>query len=149
MTGVLPDARLPGILAGLRWRIRPERFTLVGISARERQLALRLLPGLTGAFVQLVVEPDGVTLLVPEADWRSISPAFPRATLQQALRVLSFENDLPDDLVGLLAAISAALAAAGAPILAVCTFSHDHLVIRERDLDVVSKALDALVAQYR
>lgn len=144
MTTPTTDPRLPEIMSQRRWRARPERFALVGISQREHQLALRLLPGVTGSFVQLVVEPDIVTLLLPDRDWRVIRPAFPHARVQQPLKVISFDLDLPEDLTGFLATVATALAAAGVPILAVCGFTKDHVVVRERDLSAALRAIEGL-----
>jgi len=46
-----------------------------------------------------------------------------------------FDLDLPAELVGFMAAISGALADAGVPLLAVCGYTKDHLLVREEHLD--------------
>ena len=46
--------------------------------------------------------------------------------------------------MGFLAAAARALAAARVPILAVCSFSKDHLLVREAQLAVALAALEAL-----
>ena len=104
-------------------------------------LALGLLASVTAPFIQMIVEPDVLTLLLPQSDWRSLRPAFPRARIQQPFRVISFDLDLPDDLVGFLAVASRALADAGVPILAICGYTKDHILVREEHLD---RALAAL-----
>jgi hypothetical protein len=140
------DPRLAGLLAGLRWRVRPERFVLAGIQAREQIVALRLLAGLRGAFWQVIVEPDELTMLVEERDWRELAPAFTRPRVLRPMCVISFDIELPPDLVGFMAALTAAIARSGASLLAVCSFGQDHLVVREEDVERVGAALDALVA---
>jgi hypothetical protein len=141
------DPRLAAILRTLEWQVRPERLALVGIDPREQPVALRLVAGITGRLWQLTVAPEVVTLLLEESDWRQVSPAFPRARLERGYRAISFEVDLPPDLVGFMAALSGALAAAGVPLLAVCSFTRDHLVVREADLERAEAAIRDLVAR--
>ena len=137
----MTDPRIATLLGQARWQARPERFVLAALKPNERVLALGLLASVTAPFMQLIVEPDVLTLLLPQSDWRSLRPAFPRARVQQPFRVISFDLDLPDDLVGFLAVASRALADAGVPILAICGYTKDHILVREEHLD---RALAAL-----
>lgn len=140
------DPRLPDILRRLRWSALPERYVLVGIDPRESAVVIRLLGGLRARLWQLFVAPDMITFILPENDWRSISPAFPRARVERPYRVVSFDIDLPPDLSGFLALISNALAADSVPIVAISGFSRDHLLLREADLDHALAVLDSLVS---
>src|SRR5215207_3812878 len=99
----MSDPRIITLMRQARWQPRPERFALIGLDPRERLVVARLLVGISAPFMQLIVEPDTVTLVLPEADWRSLRPAFPNARVQAPFRVITFEHDLPDDLVGFLA----------------------------------------------
>src|SRR5215470_17862935 len=101
-----PNEQLRVVLAQISWHARPERFVVAGLEPRERLLALRLLLGVAGAFWQFIVEPDMVTLVVAEAEWRTMSHAFPHARVERHYRAISFDIDLPDGLVGFMAAIS-------------------------------------------
>jgi hypothetical protein len=143
------NEQLRAVLAQVSWRTRPERFAVVGLEPRERLLALRLLPGVTGMFWQLFVEPDMLTLVVAEAEWRTISHAFPHARVERSYRAISFEMDLPDGLVGFMAAISGALAGANVPLLAVCGYTKDHLLVREEYLEAALRAIETLVKAHR
>jgi uncharacterized protein len=138
------DSRIPLLLRQARWQARPERFVLAALEPNERVLALRLLAGVVAPFIQLITEPDLLTLLLPQSDWRSLRPAFPHARVQQPFRVISFELDLPNDLVGFLAVASRALADAGVPILAICGYTKDHILVREEHLERTLAALGAL-----
>ena len=144
-----PNEQLRVVLARISWHARPERLVVAGLESRERSLALRVLSGVTGAFWQLIVEPDMVTLVVAEADWRTISHAFPHARVVRPYRAISFDMDLPDGLVGFMAAISRALAGAGVPLLAVCGYAKDHLLVREEHLAQALQAIEALVSAER
>ena len=139
----MTDPRIATLLGQTRWQARPERFVLAALKPNERVLVLRLLAGVTAPFMQLIAEPDLLTLVLPQSDWRSLRPAFPHARVQAPFCVISFELDLPNDLVGFLAVASRALADAGVPILAICGYTKDHILVREEHLD---RALAALTA---
>ncbi len=149
MSDPLPDPRLPAIFAQLRWHARRERFVVAGLPPRDRLLAAQLLSRATGTFLQFTIEPDVLTLIVAEADWRLLSPAFPRARVERPFRVISFDLDLPADLKGFLAAVTTALAGAGVPLLALCGYSKDHVLVREEHLDAAMQAISALVSPHR
>jgi hypothetical protein len=140
----MTDPRISALLRQARWQARPERFVLIGLEPRERLVLARILPGISAPFMQMIVEPDRLTLVLPDADWRTLRPAFPNARVQAPLRVITFALDLPDDLIGFLAAASRALADAGVPILAICGYSKDHLLVPEEQLAVALNALEAL-----
>ena len=138
------DPRILALLQQASWRPRRERFVLVGLEPNQRQVVARLLASITAPFVQLIFEPDMLTLLLPEAEWRSLKPAFPGAQVLAPCRVISFDLDLPDDLVGFLSVASQALAAVGVPILAICGYAKDHILVREQHLDLALTALQSL-----
>jgi hypothetical protein len=140
----MTDPRITTLLSQARWQARPERFVLAALRPNERVLVQGLLAGVTAPFMQLIAEPDVLTLLVPQSDWRVLRPAFPHARVQAPFRVISFDLDLPSDLVGFLALASRALADAGVPILAVCGYAKDHILVREEHLE---RALAALTPQ--
>ena len=59
-------------------------------------------------------------------------------------RILTFDTVLPFDLVGFLAKISRALAEENISILAISSFSTDHILVREKDLDRAIEKLESL-----
>ena len=95
-------------------------------------------------FAQLIAEPDLLTLALPEREWQALAAGFPQAQAEAPFRVISFDLDLPADLVGFLAAVGAALAEAQVPILAICGYTKDHLMVRERHLPAALAALERL-----
>ena len=143
----MTDPRIATLLGQARWQARPERFVLAALKPNERVLVQGLLAGVTAPFVQLIAEPDVLTLLLPQSDWRVLKPAFPHARVQAPFRVISFELDLPNDLVGFLAVASRALAEAGVPILAICGYTKDHILVREEHLERALTALSGAKAE--
>lgn len=136
--------RVATLLAQHPWSVHPDRFVVVGLEPRLQRLALQLLVNTQASFFQCVVEPQEVTLVLPEHIWRELEPAFPHAREQLSFRLLQFNHDLPDDLVGFMAVVADALAQAGVPLLAVCSFSRDSLLVREDDLPTAIQALEQL-----
>lgn len=65
----------------------------------------------------------------------------PDAVALRDLRALVLAEDPPPDAVGVLAALTAALAQAGVWVLAICTHDTDHLLVRAAELE---RALAAL-----
>jgi hypothetical protein len=142
----MTDPRIATLLGQAGWQARPERFVLAALKPIERRLALGLLAGVAAPFMQLIAEPDLLTLVLPQSDWHPLKPAFPHARVQAPFRVISFDLDLPNDLVGFLAVASRALADAGVPILAICGYTKDHILVREEHLERALAALNGAQA---
>ncbi len=138
------DPRVAEILSRRPWRVRPERFALVGLPPGGQGAAAEAFARLQSPFAQLIVEPDLVTLALPEDAWAALRGAFPQAQVEASFRVISFDVDLPADLVGFLAAVSRALAEARVPILAICGYTKDYVMLRERHLDAALAAIERL-----
>lgn len=141
-----PNQQLAAVFASIRWHVRPERFVLVGVEPRMRRLAFQLLINIDEPFMQCIVEPEMLTLVLPEPTWREVQAAFPRAHVQQPFRVISFDLDLPPDLVGFLAKVTAALAHAHVPVLAICGYARDYVMVHDDDLPMATQALQLLFA---
>jgi hypothetical protein len=86
-------------------------------------------------------DPFETTLIVRAA----LAAALPEpATLLGDRRVILLEGTLPDDLVGFMAAITAALAERGIWLLALGAATRDHLLVGEERLDDALAALGTL-----
>jgi len=144
----MSDPRLAAILAQMRWVTRPERFVLVRLHPRERLVALQLLSRAGSDMVQFIAEPECLTMLLSERDWRELQPGFPNARIQRYYRMISYAADLPDGLIGFLAAVTQALAAAGIPILAVCSFARDHILVQEHAAPAALLVLEQLARDH-
>ncbi len=144
MSETQPNQQLAAVLTTMRWLVRPERFVLVGVEPRMRRLAFQLLINVDKPFMQCIVEPEMLTLVLPETTWREVQAAFPRAHVQQPFRVITFDLDLPPDLVGFLANVTDVLAHAGVPVLAICGYARDYVMVQEADLPAATQALQTL-----
>jgi hypothetical protein len=145
----MPDPRLPELLKTIRWHVRPETLALVGLPLAELPAILTAAAQISAPFWQIIVEPEMVTLVLPESAWRILAPAFPDARVQPTFRAISFDADLDANLVGFMALLSRAIAEAGVSLLAVCSYSRDHLLVREADLHRATSAIEALIAAQR
>ena len=140
----MPDSRVQAIVRQRPWSVRPERFVLAGIPPEARRAALAALADIDAPFAQLIAEPGLITILAPEQAWPAMSIQFVGARVEAPFRVISFELDLPADVVGFLAAVSQAIAGAGVPILAICGYTKDHILVREQHLAAALGALESL-----
>lgn len=64
--------------------------------------------------------------------------------IEKGWRVLTFNTVLPFGLVGFLAKVSQALANKKISILAISTYSTDHILVKEKDLKKTIKTLESL-----
>ena len=114
MTG---ETDLSTLLRTLRPALQEEAF---GFFSLAEAVALPLLSGARGCFR----EEEGLTLILPVETARAhgLTPEAP-----WALITLTVHSSL--EAVGFLAAISAALAAAGISLNAVSAYTHDHLFV--------------------
>lgn len=95
-------------------------------------------------FSVLIADKDELTLLLPEAACTAFSRRLRYAQVsEQTYRLITFDAELEPTLVGFIAQVSAALAAAGIPILSFAAFSRDHIFVPAEDFP---RALDALRA---
>jgi hypothetical protein len=88
----------------------------------------------------VLVDPFETTLVVREQLLRSLPEP---ATVLAARRVIVLEGQLADDLVGFMAALSAAIADRGIWLLALGAATRDHLLVADEQL---AGAMDALAA---
>ena len=79
-------------------------------------------------------EAEETTLLVHEEVLSQVLERHPDARVELDLVWLRFEAAMGWEVVGFLALVTSALAAAGVPLGAVCGFSRDHLFVTERHL---------------
>ena len=128
----------------MRFRVRPGRFALLSIPRPRLVVALDALARLDlGGFGQVIAEPEGLTLLVPETRLRRAAKAAGTCRLERGFRVITFTPAMDWAVVGFLARVTGALARARVPVGVVCGFDLDHLFVRDRYLSRARAALRA------
>ncbi len=96
----------------------------------------------------LIADKDEVTLMIPEGAHKAYSASLREVSASdEAYCLITLEAVLALDLVGLLARIAQALAAAGIPILTFAAYSRDHIFVPKDDFDKAILALRALQGQ--
>jgi hypothetical protein len=89
-----------------------------------------------GAFAN-IIDRDETTVII-EQDRIEAKNAL---AVEPGWRIITFDMVLPFNLTGFLAAVASALAEGGIVILAVSSFSTDHILVKDKDLPA---ALDKL-----
>jgi hypothetical protein len=138
-----PARTLEEALLRTRFRVEAGRFALVGFSAAPgpEDLAALAPPA------QLVREAEETTLLVREEALADLVARRPDARIERDLAWIRFETPMAWELVGFLARVTGALAAAGVPLGAVCGMSRDHLFLARRHLARAREALARIVPE--
>lgn len=143
------NERAREVWAATRLRPWPEQYRLVSLPP-DRLAAAAALAGLAaGSFAGLVLERDEVSLAVSEELWQE-SPLRAHARSEAGpYRVITLDIDVDLHVTGYLAPAAVLLAEAGVPIVPICGFLKDHLLVREEDLERALAVLHDLIARSR
>jgi uncharacterized protein len=144
----MPDAAAQ-LLRRARVEVAPETYVLVGLRHADWARLLEnpeLSPRVDSNFC-LLRDPFEVTLLVEESDWRAMRHAARDARVETGFRLVTLAVELPWDVVGFLAHVTAILAAASVPVGSLSAFSRDHLLIKQEDLGTALRVLGEHVAE--
>lgn len=123
--------------------VRPETYAIVSLSSSEWLSLLQdssLSPSGQVPYI-ILSDPLEVTLVLAEAEFERIRGAVKDARFEVGYRLLTFTLEMDLTVVGFLAEITRILAACGIPVLAISSFSRDHILIRQSDLAAALKAL--------
>ena len=137
------------ILRGTRLEVSPETFTLISVS-KEAWPALMANEDLSprgSAPFMVFSDRFEVTLLVDEIDFQRLQPGVADAGVEGGFRLLTFDTLLDFTVVGFMADVTSVLADAGISIIALSAFSHDHLLVKQKDLAAALKALGPFVEE--
>lgn len=133
MTAPGGDQSAAALVARLTPRLRPGSFVFATIA--DAALAARAAP----RAIATMREEEGLSVVLPLAEAAALGlPTAPR----MRLITLGVQSSLES--VGLTAAVSAALAAAGIPCNMVAGYHHDHIFIPEGTSDTAMTVLRGL-----
>lgn len=111
---------------------------MVGVSA-ETYAVCRTDRDHPGAFAT-VREADETTVVVDQDDLAAVDAP----DVERDWKRLTFEMDLPFELVGFLAAVATALAEVDVSVFVVSSYATDHVFVKEEDLSAAVRRLEAL-----
>jgi hypothetical protein len=129
--------------------VAPETFVLVGLRLEDWRRLLEnpeLSPRAESNFM-LLRDPFEVTLLLEEDDWRAMRHAARDARVEAGFRLVTLDVELPWNVVGFLARVTAILAKEEIAVGALSAFSRDHLLIKQDDLGKALRVLGEHVAE--
>ncbi len=135
----------------MSFRVEPGSFALLAFPEPPDAADLAAL----APPAQMVCEAGETSLLVAEDRLQEILTRHPRARVERDYSWIRFEAPMGWEVVGFLARVTGALAAAGIPLGAVCGFSRDHLFVARRHLPAARTNLrqlfpevDATIARH-
>ena len=122
-----------------------QTYALIHLPANGIMAAAGVLAQIAHPFTALIVDRHEVTLIIPEdyledfadrlRDHRRDPPSY---------RLITFNIPLDSALVGFMARISTALAAAQISILPLAAFERDHILVRSEQFDAAIHTLRQL-----
>lgn len=123
--------------------VQAETYALVGLSDSEWTRLIEdpaLSPRMSAPFM-IFRDPHEVTLLLDEIDFGTMRHALRSAKVERGFRLLTFDTVMDFSVVGFLATVATILAEVGVSIVALSSFSRDHILVKQDDLAMALKAL--------
>jgi hypothetical protein len=143
------ERTIDDLLRETKIEVSPATFALIGISQQDWSRLLEnpeLSPRVDAVFM-ILRDDKQVTLLIEEEDWQRIRHALRDAKVERGFRLLTFDLELPWNVVGYLARVTEILAAAGISVGALSSFSRDHLLIKQDQLGNALRVLGEHVGE--
>ena len=137
------------LLRKTRVEVQPETFFLISLSHKDWSKLLEnpeLSPRMSAPFM-IFRDKWEVTLLLDEIDFGTIRHSIREAKTAGNYRLLTFDVELDFSVVGFLAEVARILAEADISIVALSSFSRDHILIKQTDLPKALKVLGGYVAE--
>lgn len=123
-------------------------YVIVRLAANGILAASGVLAQIAEPFSAIIVDRHEVSLIMPEELVADFSPRFREFQVSaERYRLITFDVTLDFSLVGFMAHVSAALAAAGIPIMPYAAYTRDHLLVPADKFDLAMDTLRALKAQ--
>jgi uncharacterized protein len=146
----LPTAEktVSDLLRETRVEVAPATYALISLSHQDwaRLLENPELSPRPDTLFMIFRDAREVTLLIEEGDWERIRYALRDVKTERGFRLLTFDIELPWNLVGYLARVTEILAKTEISVGAISSCSRDHLLIKQEDL---GKALRVLGEHVR
>lgn len=137
------------LLRKTKVEVSPDIYNLISLTHEDWRRLLEnaeLSPRMTAPFM-IFSDKYEVTLLLDEIDFGTLRHAIRNAKTERGFRLLTFDIHLDFNVVGFLAEVSRILAEANISVVAVSSFSRDHLLIKQADLAKALKVLGEYVEE--
>jgi hypothetical protein len=122
-------------------------YRLVRLPPQAVMLAASVIAELAGPFSSVVVDKDEVTLLIPAGALEGFAQRLRDHQISEtSYRLITLDVELDPSLVGFLARISRGLANAGVSIVALGSYSRDHLLVPVDQFDKAWASIEKLTA---
>jgi hypothetical protein len=122
-----------------------EPYLMLKLPPTAITVAAGIVAEIGDPFSALIVDKDEVSLVVPhEAVDEFASRLREHVASSVRYRLITFDIELPHDIVGYLAPIATALAAAGIPILAFAAYTRDHVLVPEGRYEDALQVIETL-----
>jgi hypothetical protein len=133
------------VIKQTHWTSDGRLYVLVKLGVEHAAETVALVMNAQEPFCALLVDRAEVTLALAEDVWLREAHRLPSAQVSAPrFRLITFQAVFDFDVVGFMARISTALAAANVPIMPFAAYSTDHLLIPAAHFDNASAALDQL-----
>ncbi|HEY88303.1 MAG TPA: ACT domain-containing protein [Thermoflexia bacterium] len=120
-------------------------YVIMRLPVDQVKAAAQLIAQTGRPFTSLVRDKDEVTLVLPRNEWEALAVAIDVIEESTAYRLITFDLPLELELVGYLATMTSAVAAAGVSVLPLASFSRDHIFVPAEDFKRAWDALRALI----
>lgn len=145
MTSSSPES----ILSESGIAVHPDEFAFISVGKEDWWSVLSNSPAGPNRETPYFVFDDGyeITLLLGRGDLENSRTALGRARIDRGWRLLTFTAPMGFEVVGFLALVAKILAVAGISMMAVSSFSRDHVLVKQKDLTVALEALSPHVKE--
>jgi len=104
-------------------------YLMVQFPAQAITLAAGILAEVADPFSALIVDKDEITLIIPSEVQEDFAKRLSHGKPSAEYRLITLDIELPPTLIGFMAYVANALAAAKIPIIPLGAFSRDHLLV--------------------
>lgn len=122
-----------------------ERYKIVHLPPNAVVAAASVLAEIAEPFSVLIIDKDEITLVITESDLETYARRLAgHRAAEGDYRLITFDVQLGQDLIGFMAVVSKTLADAGVTIMPFAAFDRDHLLVPAAQYDNAISALRAL-----
>jgi hypothetical protein len=136
---------LEQVLSELKLYSDNQIYAIIKLPPSAIMVAAGIIAEIGEPFCGLIVDKDEVTLIIPQEAVADFSSRLRGQTMgETAYRLITFDVATDFMLVGLMAALSRALADAGVTVMPYAAYTRDHILVPVEQFETAWKALEKL-----